>query len=120
MAVTCVDDGNGMVLCRKAGETVDWDDGAVRAYLVGQGIAVGPGGVGCGTDATGPFVRVHLPGGGDPSAALDAYAPAANPVRTARRYLRQRVAAIKATDPSLRTTGDRDLLALLTVMREDG
>lgn len=102
---------------RRAGEIVGWDYEDVARFLVARGYQVGPGGVGCGTDGTAALVRADLDR--DPSADLDAYAPPSDPVRTARRYLRQRVAAIKATDPSLRTTGDKDLLALLTIMRED-
>lgn len=123
MATTCVADTDprtpGFVTCRKAGETDAWDTDAFVAHLRSRGVPIGPGGVGCGEDVTGPFVRVHLPTGYDPTADVDTFSPPPNAYRTAVSYLKRRARTIKAIAPASRTTAEKDLLALLIVLRSD-
>jgi hypothetical protein len=102
---------------RRPGEVVGWDFDDVTAFLVARGYRIGPGGVGTGVEGTAALVRADLDR--DPATDLGAYAPPADPIRTARVYLRNRLAAIRATAPAQRTAGDRDLLAVLALLRED-
>lgn len=104
----------------RTGETVELDAEAVQSYLQGKGYIIGPGGVGTGLD--GLIVADIDPNVPDATwtADLDAFVPAADPQRTARAYLIARGRAIKAKDPATRTVAERDLLALLVTMRQDG
>jgi hypothetical protein len=102
---------------RRAGEQAAWDHDDVAAYLAARGYAIGLGGVGCGVDGDAALVRADLDR--DPAADLAAYAPPLDAYRANRKYLRQRLAEIKAKPAAELTTGDRDLRALLGLMRED-
>lgn len=104
---------------QRAGETTTWDFDEVLAHLLSRGIVLGLGGLGTGADG---FVRADIsPSVSDATwaAALDAFVPSPDPVRIAQGYLRGRFKAIRAKDPATRTVAERDLLALLTIMRQD-
>lgn len=102
---------------RRAGEVAAWDPDDVARYLAGLGYAAGPGGLSCGVDGTAALVRADLDR--DPSADLAAYQPPPDPFRANRKYLRQRLAQIRQLPPAQWTTPDRDLVALLGLLRED-
>lgn len=105
----------------RTGETA-FDPDQVERFLLARGFLVGPGGVASGTsrDAQGQavaWVRADLDR--DPGADLDQYAPVSDPARQAVQYLAGRVRDIRATAPAQRTTAERDLLALVAVLRAD-
>jgi hypothetical protein len=122
MATTCSNEADGFVRCQKAGEQDAWDTEALVAHLAARGVPIGPGGAGAGEDESGPFVRLHLPDGYDPTADIDAFTPAPNPYLAAVSYLKRRGRTIRAKTPAQRqaaTLNENDLLALLTVFRAD-
>lgn len=121
MAFTCERVGDFWE-CRDPDEAESWNAAAVGAHLAVRGHALGPGGIGVGIVDDGAddavlLVRVDLPAGTNPAADLDAYAPPGSPQRAARLYLRGRAQAIRAKAPADRTTAERDLLAMATLLR---
>lgn len=112
---------------RKAGETVEWDFEDVIAYLLGKGYVIGPAGLATALEVaadgtTGELVRLDIDANvpdATLTADLDAFVPAPNPERTARGYLRKRAKTILAKDPASRTVAERDLLAVIVVLRQD-
>lgn len=102
---------------QRAGEWVSWNGDSVAAYLTGLGYAVAPDSLACGISGSAAIVTVDCDR--DPTADLAKYQPPADPMRQAQVYLRQRVAAIRATAPAQRTTGDKDILAILVMLRAD-
>jgi hypothetical protein len=109
---------------RRTNVTAEPDPNAIEAHLKARGFLIGPGGLGAGLDtANGTstlLVRVDL----DPNIpdqvitdALDAFTPADDPLRTARGYLLTRLAALQAKPLKDLTVVEKDLLAILTVLK---
>lgn len=123
MATTCNAEANGMWLCRKAGETVPWDDQLVDTHLRSNGVNVGTGGVATGDDVLGPFVRVHVTDGVDPAPIVDTYNPPISKKRQAVKYLKDRYDQLEAKTVAQRAAtpaNENDLYAVLTVLRNGG
>lgn len=123
MATTCTNESGGFVRCQKAGETAEWDTQTFLAHLAARGVPVGVGSAGCGEDDAGPFVRIHLPTGYDPTADVEAFVSPPNEFRQSKSYLRKRRQDIKAKTPAQRIAtpaNEQDLLALMNLIRSEG
>jgi len=105
---------------RRPGEVAEWDAEDVAAYLLAHGYAVGGGGVGTGVDGTAALVRADVDR--DPTADLDAYQPPPDPIRASKRYLRQRLQAIRQkplADRQAAPATEQDLVVLVNILRDD-
>lgn len=111
----------------RTGQTAQWDYEEVGTYLTGQGFLIGPAGIGTALDADDPTtvrVRVDLDANVPQAAidaALDAYVPVPDPVRTAQVDLRQAHGKIKtataATPMPQRISALEDAVLALAAMR---
>lgn len=109
---------------RRAGVTAEPDVDAIEAYLRGLGFLIGPGGIGAGLETvdgvSNLLVRIDVDANLPDKAltdALDAFTPADDPLRTARGYLVGRLATLQAKPVNQLTAIERDLLAILTVLK---
>lgn len=104
---------------KQGGEMAEWPASEVDAYLRGKGYLIGPGGVGTGVD--GLVVADIDPNVPDATwkADMDAFQPSADPLRTARGYLIGRAREIKAKPQQQRAVTEKDLLAMIVLLRLD-
>lgn len=112
---------------RRPGETIEWNATEVEAYLRNAGFLLGPSGLGVGVEAVDGVTSVVVSADLDANlpdatiaAALDRFTPTPDPQRTARGYLLGRMRTIKGKPAGQRSVAENDLLALLTVLRQDG